>query len=132
MKQTSVSRKLLNLLESLLVYEEEDLLEMFHPSFHIAVEVQKAMFLEESGCKDEALQLLLSVFSKCSEPENDSRFLLPEVMVRTGYLLLKLDYVRDGTSVLLDASSILDRTSLTTVQEDGKDILVDAAAAGAA
>ena len=76
MKQTSVSRKLLNLLESLLVYEEEDLLEMFHPSFHIAVEVQKAMFLEESGCKDEALQLLLSVFSKCSEPENDSRFLL--------------------------------------------------------
>ena len=53
-------------------------------------------------------------------------------MVRTGYLLLKLDYVRDGTSVLLDASSILDRTSLTTVQEDGKDILVDAAAAGAA
>jgi len=50
-------------------------------------------------------------------------------MVQTGNSPLKnSDCLPEGTILLLDASSILDRASLVVVQEDDKDILPDSAA----
>ena len=132
MNRTCVSRQLLNLLSSLLDYSGEELLDILHPSFQVAVDFQKARHLEEAGCKDEALKLLLTVLSKISAPENASRFLLPHVMLQTSHALLKLDFIREGNSLLIDAYTILDRASFMVVQENGKEVLVDSAAAGAA